>query len=370
MTLPSRVDGFASTRLTSELTSVNFHFLLQHDRFPYILNRLRLFCVVPIIPSGLIVTRMGQFILILSLPDLTRDTVLEMEYTNQWIALKDHSQFFHMRWLSGYSYVSDTKPCAGDILHLRDSSGLSSMLAIMSESKHAPSYLRLHTSAIITWFDRFLLDIKDRRTGKLGTIYFLKMAFFAPELPILFQYEMAFFYINLDKVRRILPKMKKHSTSWMATTLGRCRPAAWHCSSCPLGVTTSETGLFMCRSLHHTSLYGSLQELYDCRVLCYEMLTQEVVEDRYRQYGGIAHYVFWEPSQPPFVDIDARNCIHAVHDLCLEWPHCRTCYCTSLLTKNVHFQHLVLASRYVGALLFHQVLGGDVGYASGVAAWR
>ena len=111
------------------------------------------------------------------------------------------------------------------------------------------------------------------------------------------------------------------------------------------------------QSFHHTSPVWSLDELLDCRELCYDMLTQEVVEDRYRRYGGIARNVFWEPRQLPSLEGALANgnackCIRAVHDLSRMSTSSHILLHISV-DENLPFTaYLVLASRYVGNRLF------------------
>lgn len=111
------------------------------------------------------------------------------------------------------------------------------------------------------------------------------------------------------------------------------------------------------QSFHHTSPVWSLDELLDCRELCYDMLTQEVVEDRYRRYGGIARNVFWEPRQLPSLKGALANG-HAckLHPCCsrsVPNVHVVTYPIAHLCWRKLPFTaYLVLASRYVGNRLF------------------
>ena len=141
-------------------------------------------------------------------PTLPCLLVFSLEITSQWIALKYYSQFSAA---ADSTRVSD-KPCAGGILRFPDFSGLPSVLSIMMESdesrKVASIFMR---ECYITWFDRFVLDVKRWPTGKFGLSstpgcgktmainFILKMATSVPELrdrPVLVQYRKEFFYIK------------------------------------------------------------------------------------------------------------------------------------------------------------------------------
>jgi hypothetical protein len=99
----------------------------------------------------------------------------------------------------------------------------------------------------------------------------------------------------------------------------------------------------------------SLDELRQCRAVCYADIDLGIVEDRYRQYGGIARYVFW-PGEPPSIesvigDSDARKSIRSVGDPSQLFPSSHMLLHLSV-DENMEFQHVVLASRHVGVLLF------------------
>ena len=98
-------------------------------------------------------------------PTLPCLLVFSLEITSQWIALKYYSQFSAP---ADSTRVSD-KPCAGGILRFPDFSCLPSVLSIMMESdeshKVASIFIR---ECYITWFDRFVLDVKRWSTEKFG----------------------------------------------------------------------------------------------------------------------------------------------------------------------------------------------------------
>ena len=198
-------------------------------------------------------------------------------------------------------------------------------------------------------------------------------------------YATGFFYIKLDKVRKVTEIeaediVDNEETFYILDGLN-ARPLASSCLTLFISSPRSDYFKTWLDDAKVTSSYfpvWSLHELSDCRMLCYEMLTQEVVEDRYRQYGGIPRYMFWEPSEPPslegaLADSDARKCIHAVHELSRMFPLSHMLLHITV-DENFHFQHLVLASRYVGTLLFaryfretldrlKELLGGGGGLA-------
>jgi hypothetical protein len=93
------------------------------------------------------------------------------------------------------------------------------MLSIMMESDESPKVNSIFIrECYITWFDRFLLDVKRTPKRKFGLSstpgcgktmainFILKMASSVPELrdrPVLLQYRKEFFYIKSDRVFRI-----------------------------------------------------------------------------------------------------------------------------------------------------------------------
>ena len=130
------------------------------------------------------------------------------------MSLKYYSQFS----TAADSTRASVKPCTGGILHLSDLLGLSSMLSIMMESDEPPKVTSIFTrECYIRWFDRFVLDVKRRPSGKFGISstpgcgktmainFILKMASSVPELrdrPVLLQYRnlKEFSHIKSDRV--------------------------------------------------------------------------------------------------------------------------------------------------------------------------
>ena len=147
--------------------------------------------------------------------------------------------------------------------------------------------------------------------------------------------------------------MKTRSTSWMATN---ARPSAIQLSDTVHLVPSKLLLQKLGQSFHHTSPVWSLDERHDCRELCYDMLTQEVVEDRYRRYGGIARNVFWEPRQPPslkgaLANGNACKCIRAVHDLSRMSTSSHILLHISV-DENFHLQHILSLPRDMLAIVF------------------
>ena len=100
----------------------------------------------------------------------------------------------------------------------------------------------------------------------------------------------------------------------------------------------------------------TLDELRKCRMLCYGTIAQTVVDDRYSQYGGIPRYVFCPPAELPslenvIADSDARESIRAIWNPSDMFPTSHILLHISV-DENFHYHHLVLASRYIGVLLF------------------
>jgi hypothetical protein len=100
----------------------------------------------------------------------------------------------------------------------------------------------------------------------------------------------------------------------------------------------------------------SLDELRDCRQLCYPSVDPTTLSKRYEQYGGVARYVFWSENAPPsleatMADTNARRDIRYVSEPSQIFQSSHMLLHLAV-SEEMRFSHLVLASRYVGVLLF------------------
>src|SRR5262245_1898361 len=96
----------------------------------------------------------------------------------------------------------------------------------------------------------------------------------------------------------------------------------------------------------------------NCRAQCYPTISPDALDRRYIQYGGIARYVLRLVGEPPSIeavvrDYNARDSIRAVGDPSQIFPSSHMLLHLSV-DENLQFQHVVLASRYVGGLLFEK----------------
>ena len=312
-----------------------------------------------------------------------------------------------MKYYSQFSAPADStrvsdKPCAGGILHLPDLPGLPLMLSIMMESDESPKVTSIFIrECYLTWFDRFILDIKQTRKRKFGLSstpgcgktmainFILKMATSVPELrdrPILLQYRKKFFYIKSDRVFRITASEARkiageEETFYILDGHGAKRVLC-HCLTLFISSPRDYFRSWLNQAMITSSYFPvwTLDELRKCRMLCYGTIAQTVVDDRYSQYGGIPRYVFCLPAELPslenvIADSEARESIRAVWDPSAMFPTSHILLHISV-DENFHYHHLVLASRCVGVLLFSrhfqqmfdrlkEVLGG--GFALGFA---
>jgi len=248
----------------------------------------------------------------------------------------------------------------------------------------------------IAWFDRFVLDVKRWPTGNFGLSstpgcgktmainFILKMASSVPELrdrPVLLQYRKEFFHINSDKVFRVTAnEAQKIALEEETFYILDGHNAVRVLSGCLMLFISSPREYFR-KWLYQAMITSSyfpvwtLDELRKCRMLCYGTIPQTVVDDRYSRYGGIPRYVFCPPTKLPslesvIADRNARDSIRAVWDPSVMFPTSHILLHISV-DENFHYHHLVLASPYVGVLLFSrhfqqmfdrlkEVLGGGI----------
>jgi len=100
----------------------------------------------------------------------------------------------------------------------------------------------------------------------------------------------------------------------------------------------------------------SWDELRQCRELCYQGISEKTIKSRYERYGGIARYVYWQPGDPPSLeaavaDSNARKSIRSVGEPSQLFPTSHMLLHIHV-DEELHFEHVLLASRYVGTLLF------------------
>jgi hypothetical protein len=300
---------------------------------------------------------------------LTLTPALSLEisiHTSQWIALKSASHFIS----------SDGKPSpvpsAGSVLRLVNSAGMLKM----SDSKSLSSiFIR---ECYITWWNRFILDVgqdpyrkfalsSSPGSGKtVATNFIFKMATSHPllcDMPILYQFKTDFYYIQLDNVFKVTRDVAsgiaiRPETFYLLDGLN-ADPVYSECLT--LFIASPHNNNFKDWHYHETitPLYfpiWSWDELRQCRELCYQGISEETVKSRYERYGGIARYVYWQPGDPPSLeaaatDSNARQSIRSVGEPSQLFP-------TSHMLLHIHvdeelrFEHVLLASRYVGTLLF------------------
>jgi len=200
----------------------------------------------------------------------------------------------------------------------------------------------------------------------MATNFIFKMAYSHPLLrnkPILYQSGKDFFYFELDKVFYIDRKAAVQIAISDKTfyILDGLDTEPVHSEFLTLSMASPRSNYFKNWHYHAqiTPSYfpvWSLNELRDCRALCYPMFDAATVDRRYKQYGGIARYVFWPNEEPPslegvIADSDARKSIRSAGDPSQLFPSSHMILHISV-DEHLHFQHIVLASRHVGHLLF------------------
>jgi hypothetical protein len=230
----------------------------------------------------------------------------------------------------------------------------------------------------ILWFDLFLKAVEKQEGGKFALSsspgcgkttannFIFKMAASHPSLSqksILYQFGAAFFHFKSDTVYQI-DRMTAGMIALLPETLYIIDglDASPQTSSClTLFISSPRSNIFKHWHTHAQIVprffpVWSLEELRECRQQCYKTIEDEVLDRRYKQYGGIARYVFWRNEEPPSIeatlaDADARKSIRSVGEPSQLFPSSHMLLHIST-DENMHFQHVVIASRYVGRLLF------------------
>jgi hypothetical protein len=229
----------------------------------------------------------------------------------------------------------------------------------------------------INWFTKFLLAVKQRPRGRFALssspgcgktfaiTFIFKMAITEPFLrdySILYQFQTAFYHFRSDTIVQVDRGEAENITLLPETFYILDGPDAEPVHSiCLTLFISSPRNIFKDWHYHSkiTPSYfpvWSLEELRQCRALCYPTIDEATVDTRYLQYGGIARYVFWEDGKPPsleaiITDSNARRSIHSVGEPSRLFPSSHMLLHITV-DEDMHFRHVVLASRYVGVLLF------------------
>jgi hypothetical protein len=249
---------------------------------------------------------------------------------------------------------------------------------MLSMSGSGPTSAIFIRECYITWFTQFLAAAENDPCGKFALSsspgcgktsaanFIFKMAHSTPSLrkkPILYQFKDAFFYLTSDKVfdvdRPTAYQFARDSNTFYILDGPDADPVTSMCLTLFISSPRSERFKDWHYHAQITPSYfpvWSLDELHSCRELCYPQITVETVDDRYRKYGGIARYVFWTGRDPPSIeavleDSNARKSIRAIGEPSQIFPSSHMLL-HLFVDEELQFKHVVLASRYVGVLLF------------------
>jgi hypothetical protein len=309
----------------------------------------------------------SEYISPVGLLTLTPGLSLEIPIlTSEWIALKNSSVFI------GSDGKQTLVPTAGSVLRLVN---LAAMLNISDSKPLSSIFIR---KCYITWWNRFILDVGQGRVRKFAlssspgcgktaaTNFIFKMTTSHPLLcdtPILYQFMTNFFLIQSDIVS-IVTRGVASAIAMRPETfylLDGLNADPLHSKCLTLFISSPRNDYFKDWHLHQTitPLYfpvWSWDELQQCRKSCLLGISEETVKNRYERYGGIAHYVYWQPGDPPSLeaavaDSNARKSLHSVGDPSQLFPTSQM-FLHVHADENLHFKHVLLASRYVGTLLF------------------
>jgi hypothetical protein len=296
------------------------------------------------------------------------DNFEEPHYTSQWIALKNSSRFVS----SADPESQQHEVRAGCLLCLDN---LSPMLSMSDTGSVSSVFIR---ECYLIWFQSFLLAVERWPCGKFAlsstpgcgktfaTNLIFRMAASENLLqgkPILYQFGTDFHHFHEDKVfnitRQIAGVIAVQPETFYIVNGRDANPVT---SDCLTLFIASPSNIYFKDWHYHaqtTPLYfptWSIEELLRCRELCYQMIEETTVAARFRRYGGVARYVFWQHGEPPslddiVMDSDARKGIQQVGEPSRLFPtsHMLLHIATD---DQMHFKHVVLASRHVGLLLF------------------
>jgi hypothetical protein len=276
-------------------------------------------------------------------------------FTTQWIALKNSSHFYDP------SGSMSSKPVVGGVLW---GNNLSTLLSMSETTSVSSVFIR---ECYILWFDKFLEAVKKNPVCKFGLSstpgcgktmannLIFKMAASDPLLcqkPILYQFKTAFYLFKRDSVhvinRRAAQMIALNPKTFYVLDGPEVEPVH---SECLMLFISSPRNTFKDWHYHQqiVPLYfpvWSLDELRECRTLCYLIISRDVVDRRYNKYGGIAHYVLWPKEEPPPIeaivsDPKAHESIRSVGEPSLLFPTSHTvCSFTSPLMKSYTFRTL------------------------------
>jgi len=233
-------------------------------------------------------------------------------YTSWWIALKSASHFISSD--GNHSPV----PSAGSVLCLINST------EILTMSKSKPLSSIFIWECYIMWWNRFILDVEQDPSRKfalssspgcgktVATNFIFKMATSHPLLhdkPILYQFKTDFYSIQLDNVSRINCDVASGIAICPETfyLLDGLDADPMHSRCLTLFIVSPcnnnfKNWYYQCTI---TPLYfpiWSWDEFWQCQELCYQGISEETIKSWYERYGGIAHYVYWQPGDLPSLE--------------------------------------------------------------------
>jgi hypothetical protein len=183
--------------------------------------------------------------------------------------------------------------------------------------------------------------------------------------PILYQFKTEFYHFRSDQVlginRERASEIARLPDTFYIMDGKNADPVHSDCLTLFFSSPRSDTFKDWHSHAKITPLYfpvWSLDELQSCREQCYSTIEPKIVDKRYWQYGGIARYVFWteEGEEPPSIktavqDANARKCILSAAEPSAMFESSHMLLHISV-DDAMHFEHLTLASQYVGNLLF------------------
>ena len=196
--------------------------------------------------------------------------------------------------------------------------------------------------------------------------FIFKMASSEPFLhqkPILYQLEETFYHFRFDYVY-IVDRMTAERIACRRDTFyvidgNNAKPVHSKCLS--LFISSPLNNTF--KDWHYEAKVSpwyfpvwSLEELHNCRAYCYPNISVQDVLLRYKKYGGVARYVFCTDEKLPGIecavaDSDARKSLWSAGQPSQKFPMSHMLLHISVDT-TLRFEHIILASRYVGRELF------------------
>ena len=247
-------------------------------------------------------------------------------YTSQWIALKNSSQFVS----SANPESQQHEVRAGCLLRLDN---FSPMLSMSDAGEISSIFIR---ECYLTWFKLFLLAVEQQPHGRFAlsstpgcgktfaTNFIFKMAASEDLLrvkPILYHFGKAFYHFHENRVFSVTPKIAMDIAIQPETfyIVDGHDATPVHSKCLTLFIASPCNNNFKDWYYHAQvmPLYfppWSIEELLRCRELCYQMIDKATVATRFKEYGGVAHYVFWPHEETPslegvIMDSDAQRSI-------------------------------------------------------------